>query len=136
VISCVRLLTDKPFGARSVLADPELCKVLLDAATSIMSDWCYQQEHGTTVQAVTAATCSDAVVAVANLLASGERLRPIILCCFDLVALPSALRAITGLCHTTQLLWLLDMHSCFKHCWQGYCSRHIWAGERLHHALI
>jgi hypothetical protein len=86
VISCVRLLTDKPLGARSVLPDQELCKVVLDAATSVMSDWCYQQEHGTTVQAITAETCSNAVITVANLLATGNTLRSL---------------AVLHVCHTT-----------------------------------
>ena len=72
IVSCVRLVTDKPFGARSVLADPELYHAVLDTASTIMTDWCSQHKHST-AQLVTARTSSDAMVTVANLLAAGER---------------------------------------------------------------
>jgi hypothetical protein len=72
VISCMKLLTDKPLGARSVLADPELYSAVLDVAFSIMSTWCLQQKQSSTDQPVSPKTCSDAMVTVANLLSEGE----------------------------------------------------------------
>jgi hypothetical protein len=72
VISCMKLLIDNRFGARSVLADPELYSAVLDVASSIMSTWCLQQKQSSTDQPVSAKTCSDAMVTVANLLSEGE----------------------------------------------------------------
>jgi hypothetical protein len=81
VISCIKLLTDKPFGARSVLADPEMHTAVIDVATGIISNWCLQHKQSSTAKALTAETCSDAMVTVANLLAAGKRLYYVVLCC-------------------------------------------------------
>eukprot|EP00953_Heterococcus_sp_UTEX-ZZ885_P038075 19548-Heterococcus_DN1.PRE.1 len=72
VISCVKLISDRPLGARSVLADPLLYQAVLDAASRIMSEWCLQQERSTaSSHIVTSRTCFEAMVTVANLLNAG-----------------------------------------------------------------
>jgi hypothetical protein len=82
VISCVKLISDRPLGARSVLADPLLYQAVLDAASRIMSEWCLQQERSTaSSHIVTSRTGFDAMVTVANLLNAGAVcLVPILVC--------------------------------------------------------
>jgi hypothetical protein len=72
---CLRAVTDTSFGARAVMAQPDLCKSIVAASARILEKGCADQdvviEDKLASPTIDAAGAADTLHVLANLLASG-----------------------------------------------------------------